>query len=286
MTRTGTTIVGLRCVDGVVLGADTKATGGVIVADKGTHKIHQLDSSIFCCGSGTSADCAMASRDAAIELLRLKFDRYVCGDTDFQKATSTAARILAEKCNLPIGGREKSCGFIVGGIDSSGPRLFMVNTGEDVDETNFAALGSGGADAMSSLEYSLLMISKHNKTYQNICAEEAVPIVRKSVLQGIKNDLGSGCHVDLMVISRNGSVVTWREELIPQRKKHSTNELVNSQFFKKIFRSDGDQTLGSEVRTNGASMLDECSKNIKPENFSDFSRENIIQMKIPFLNFL
>lgn len=41
-TKTGTTIAGIIFKDGVVLGADTRATGGNIVADKNCEKIHFL----------------------------------------------------------------------------------------------------------------------------------------------------------------------------------------------------------------------------------------------------
>lgn len=40
--KTGTTIVGIVFKDGVVLGADTRATEGPIVADKNCEKIHFL----------------------------------------------------------------------------------------------------------------------------------------------------------------------------------------------------------------------------------------------------
>ncbi len=43
--------------DGVIIGADTRATEGPIVADKNCEKIHYLAPNIFCGGAGTSADC-------------------------------------------------------------------------------------------------------------------------------------------------------------------------------------------------------------------------------------
>jgi len=54
--KTGTTIVGLVFQDGVVLGADTRATEGPIVADKNCEKIHFMAPNIYCCGAGTAAD--------------------------------------------------------------------------------------------------------------------------------------------------------------------------------------------------------------------------------------
>merc|ERR1711988_429904 len=54
--KTGTTIVGIIFKDGVVLGADTRATEGDTVADKNCEKIHYIAPNIYCCGAGTSAD--------------------------------------------------------------------------------------------------------------------------------------------------------------------------------------------------------------------------------------
>ena len=43
--------------DGVILGADTRATSGSTVADKNCAKIHYVQPNIYCCGAGTAADC-------------------------------------------------------------------------------------------------------------------------------------------------------------------------------------------------------------------------------------
>lgn len=55
-TKTGTTIVGLKFKDGIVLAADTRATAGTIVAEKNCQKIHYIADNIYCCGAGTAAD--------------------------------------------------------------------------------------------------------------------------------------------------------------------------------------------------------------------------------------
>lgn len=56
-TKTGTTICGVIFDQGVIVAADTRATGGNIVADKNICKIHQLAPNVFCSGAGTAADC-------------------------------------------------------------------------------------------------------------------------------------------------------------------------------------------------------------------------------------
>ena len=47
---TGTTICGLRCVDGVVLGADSRSTSGQLIADPEKQKIRQLAPAIAIAG--------------------------------------------------------------------------------------------------------------------------------------------------------------------------------------------------------------------------------------------
>ena len=61
--KTGTTIVGIIFKDGVVLGADTRATGGAEVVDKNCEKIHYLAPNIWCCGAGTAADTEKTTED-------------------------------------------------------------------------------------------------------------------------------------------------------------------------------------------------------------------------------
>ena len=76
-TKTGTTIVGMVYKDGVLLGADTRATEGPIVADKNCEKLHRLTSNMYCAGAGTAADTEYTTNMIAtkLELHRLNTNR-------------------------------------------------------------------------------------------------------------------------------------------------------------------------------------------------------------------
>ncbi len=78
-TKTGTTICGCVFDGGVVLGADTRATGGDIVSDKNCAKIHKMAPNMLCCGAGTAADCDKTTdmMAAQLELHRLNMGRQV-----------------------------------------------------------------------------------------------------------------------------------------------------------------------------------------------------------------
>ncbi len=77
--KTGTTIVGIIFKDGVILGADTRATEDTIVADKNCSKIHYLAANMYCCGAGTAADTEMTNKMIAsqLELHRLNTGKEV-----------------------------------------------------------------------------------------------------------------------------------------------------------------------------------------------------------------
>jgi 20S proteasome subunit beta 2 len=77
--KTGTTIVGITYKDGVILGADTRATEDTVVSDKNCSKIHYLASNMYCCGAGTAADTENTTKLIAsqLELHRLNTGRTV-----------------------------------------------------------------------------------------------------------------------------------------------------------------------------------------------------------------
>ena len=116
--KTGTTIVGIVYKDGVVLGADTRATGGTEVVDKNCEKIHYIAPNIWCCGAGTAADTEKTTELIAsnLELLRLS--------TGTQSRVVTALTLLKRKLYRYQG--HVSAALVLGGVDVHGPHLYNV----------------------------------------------------------------------------------------------------------------------------------------------------------------
>lgn len=75
--KTGTTIVGVKFAEGVILAADTRATGGSIVVEKNCEKIHYVAPNIYACGAGTAADTQFVNlfQSSNLELQRLNSGR-------------------------------------------------------------------------------------------------------------------------------------------------------------------------------------------------------------------
>lgn len=198
--KTGTTIVGLVFQDGVILGADTRATGGPIVCDKNCLKIHYMAPNIYCCGAGTAADT-----EAVTDMVssQLQLHRYRMGR---ESRVVTALTLL--KTHLFKYQGHVSAALVLGGVDVTGPHLHTIYPHGSTDTLPFATMGSGSLAAMSVFE---------TKYKEGLTKDEGVKIVCDAILAGIFNDLGSGSNVDVCVITK-GNIEFMRNHLTPNPK--------------------------------------------------------------------
>lgn len=191
--KTGTTIVGVCYKDGVVLGADTRATGGSTVCDKNCEKIHYLAPNIYCCGAGTAADTEKTTDMISGQLY---LHRMASGR---QSRVATAKTMLSDMLFRYQG--HVSAALVLGGVDVNGPHIYTVYPHGSTDNLPYATMGSGSLAAMSVFEA---------RYKDNMDVEEAKILVRDAIRAGIFNDLGSGGNVDLTVIAQGQPAVIHR----------------------------------------------------------------------------
>lgn len=186
--KTGTTIVGIVYKDGVILGADTRATEDTTVADKNCSKIHYLSENMYCCGAGTAADTEMTtlSISSQLELHKLNTGRSV--------RVGTAKQLIKQLLFRYQG--YIGAALVLGGVDVTGPHLFSIHPHGSSDTLPYTCMGSGSLAAMAVLE---------SNWKPQLSEEEGKFLVRDAIAAGIFNDLGSGSNVDVCVI-RKGSV--------------------------------------------------------------------------------
>jgi 20S proteasome subunit beta 2 len=186
---TGTTICGCVFKGGVVLGADTRATGGSEVADKNCDKIHYLAPNIYCCGAGTAADTEKTTEliSGQLDLLRL--------NTGAPSRVVTACTMLKRMLFRYQG--HVSAALVLGGVDITGAHLYNIYPHGSSDKLPYLTMGSGSLAAMSVME---------TRFKEDMSEEEAVALIRDCILAGIYNDLGSGSNCDITIIREGGSV--------------------------------------------------------------------------------
>ncbi|XP_075163942.1 proteasome beta2 subunit [Haematobia irritans] len=186
--KTGTTIVGIIFKDGVILGADTRATEGPIVSDKNCAKIHYLAKNMYCCGAGTAADTEMTTDMIAsqLELHRLNTGRQV---------PVVAANTLLKQMLFRYQGHI-SAALVLGGVDKTGAYIYSIHPHGSTDKLPYATMGSGSLAAMSVFEA---------RWKPDMSEEDGKKLVRDAIAAGVFNDLGSGSNIDLCVIRKDST---------------------------------------------------------------------------------
>jgi len=202
LRSTGTTIAGIVLEESgiVLLGADTRATDGTIVADKLCSKIHFLSKGMYACGAGTSADLDATARLVKYSMKLQQVQDFSIGnhcDNDIKTMMTRNAAIhqmmnflqdllYENKGNLSVN-------MIVGGLGY----LVALHPHGSLEVVPYAALGSGGLAAMAILE---------REYHPNLSLKEARTLLSQAIQAGINNDLGSGSQVDLCILYPTGKV--------------------------------------------------------------------------------
>lgn len=186
--KTGTTIVGLTFRGGVVLGADTRATNDTEIAEKNCEKIHYIAPNIYCCGAGTAADTEKTTAliSSQLELLRM--------NTKTQSRVVACCTLLKRMLFRYQG--NVSAALVLGGCDVTGPHVYQIYPHGSTSELPYTTMGSGSLAAMSVFE---------TDWRDDMEEKEAVELVKRAVLAGIFNDLGSGSNVDVCVLRVDGT---------------------------------------------------------------------------------
>ena len=142
--KTGTTIAGIMFDGGVIIGADTRATGGSTVLDKMCAKLHYIAPNIYCAGAGTAADTQHVNRQISQELALLRLN------TGRQSRIVTAVTRLSDHLFKYQG--HVGAYLILGGVDITGPQLFGISADGTFKHQPYTTLGSGSLAAMSVFE--------------------------------------------------------------------------------------------------------------------------------------
>lgn len=186
--KTGTTIVGVVYRDGVVLGADTRATEGNIVADKKCRKIHYIAPTIMCCGAGTAADTEAVTNMISSQLTLHRLE------TGKPSRVITALTMLKRHLYRYQG--HVSAALVLGGYDVEGPFLATIAPHGSTDRLPFVTMGSGSIAAMAAME---------SGYRDGMSCDEAKALVVEAIHKGIFNDPFSGTQVDVCVITKNST---------------------------------------------------------------------------------
>jgi len=193
--KTGTTILGIVCKDGVVMAADRQTSAGTIVMNKKTEKVRQINDYLVFSGCGVASDIDRIGRvlPAELKLKELKSKR---------RPTIRQAASLLTNMNYS-GIRQPSmipqqAGILLAGVNEDGTtELFTIEPAgslvkvEDYD----ANFGSG-------MPYVLGLLERQYK--KGLSIEEGVELAKEAIKSSTQRDIGSGYGLDIFTITKKG----------------------------------------------------------------------------------
>ena len=184
----GATTVGVVCKDGVILAAERRVTYGYFVMSKSGKKVFQIADKIGAACAGIVADMQILTREVGAYLKLYTFEREQ--SVTVRTAAKLMGSMLFERRYFPYLAQT-----IVGGMDESGPKLFVLDPLGSVIEDKFTAVGSGSEIAMGLLETDFK---------EGMTVDDARGLVKKAVKAASARDIGSGEGIDMLIITNAG----------------------------------------------------------------------------------
>ncbi len=193
--KTGTTTVGLLCKDGLVLGADRRATAGYLIADKKADKIHKINDNLVITIAGSVSDAQLLVKiiRSELKLLELQMGRAV----NLKESANLLATIVYYNIRR-MSMVESITHFIVGGKDDSGFSLFDLypdGSLTKISDPAFVSSGSGSVMAYGVLE------TLFNK---DMSVKEGVELATKALKAAMERDIATGNGIQIVTITSNG----------------------------------------------------------------------------------
>jgi len=190
--KTGTTTIGIKCRDGIVLAADKRAGGGIIV-DKRAQKIYKVTNNLALTMAGTASDAQLITKliSAELRLMEIRKEKQVT----VKEAANLLSGIVYQNIRRPsmIPGISH---FILAGKDNRGFHIYDIYPDGSLSECiDFLSSGSGSVMAYGVLE----TLWKPNMTM-----DEGIQLVVKGVNAAIQRDMNSGDGIDVYTITNEG----------------------------------------------------------------------------------
>lgn len=184
----GATTIGLVCKDGVVLSSEKRVSYGYMIMSKMGKKVFKITDTIGAACAGLVADMQILIRQvgAYSKLFELEHGRKIT----VRATAKTISNLLFQRRLFPY-----ITQTIIGGLDDSGPNLFILDPLGSLISDKYATVGSGAEIAIGVLEAGYK---------EDLTIQEGRNLVLRAMKSALARDVASGNGVDIFVISKKG----------------------------------------------------------------------------------
>jgi len=193
--KTGTTILGIVCKDGIVMAADRQISGGELVMGKDARKVFKVNDYLVIAGCGVAGDIQRVPKLLGAEL-RLKELRSKSRPT-IKQAASLLSNISYSGIRQPSMIPQQA-GFLLGGFNENGTiELYTIEPAGSFSEVKDydANFGSGMPFVLGFLE----------RTWKKgLTIKEGINLAMESIKSSTNRDKSTGYGIDIYSITKEG----------------------------------------------------------------------------------
>jgi proteasome beta subunit len=193
--KTGTSILGIVCKDGIVMAADRQVTAGNLVVSKNFKKVNQVNEYLVMSWTGGVSDAQMLTRVIAAEL-RLK--ELKSKQRPSVKEAANLISMMSYRNIRQFAAIPSIVGTLIAGFNEDGStELYTIEPAGSVIkvEDYDANFGSG-------MPFILGLLERQYKKDQTI--KEGVNLAVESLKSSTQRDIGSGYGLDIFTITKEG----------------------------------------------------------------------------------
>ncbi len=193
--KTGTSILGMICKDGIVMAADRQTTAGTLVISKDIQKVVQVNDYLVVSGTGSASDIQMMWKIVAAEL-RLKELKSKTRPTVKEAANLIA--MLSFRNIRQFSAVPSIAGTLIAGFNEDGStELYTVEpAGSIVKVEDYDANFSSG------MPFILGLLERQYR--KDITVKQAVELAIEALKSSTQRDVGSGYGIDVFTITKDG----------------------------------------------------------------------------------
>ena len=204
--KTGTSIVGIVCKDGIVMAGDRQMTAGTIAIGKNECKIFGVNDYLIFAGTGTASDLEMLKKlvRAELRLKELKSKQRPTIKEGANLIGMLAYNNIRQMSMIPF-----IAGTLVTGYNKDGSfELYSIEPAGSVIkvEEYDANFSSGMPFILGFLE------RKYDK---NITIKEGVELAIECIKSSTQRDTGSGFGIDVFTITKQGITQVVKQKIMP-----------------------------------------------------------------------
>ena len=204
--KSGTSIVGIVCRDGIVMAGDRRATAGSLIMSKRSPKIVKINDYLVLAGTGIASDIDLSQRVLTAEL-KLKELRSRQRPS-VKEAASLVGMMLYRNIRTPSM-IPSIVGLLVAGVNNDGTtELFTLDPSGGVYPVD-----DYDANFSSGMPFILGLLERTYK--KDMSVEDAIKLGKECILSSMERDSGSGNGIDVMTITKDGIKHVIAEDLKP-----------------------------------------------------------------------